>query len=155
MPCNFQKLLFVLLFVLTSFFVSSIVGTSYSFLRRILGTLHSTKTSGLNFWQLPVASGTAFSGISKKGGNLTRYTQIFEKFFFPEVFFPFNFAPKISRIFDWKDRISDLNSFRNFWKLFREISVPFAAVSKCSKVFVEWKAPLVYCFPSISSTSFL
>ena len=151
MPCNFQKLLFVLLFVLTSFFVSSIVGTSYSFLRRILGTLHSTKTSGLNFWQLPVASGTAFSGISKKGGNLTRYTQIF----FPEVFFPFNFAPKISRIFDWKDRISDLNSFRNFWKLFREISVPFAAVSKCSKVFVEWKAPLVYCFPSISSTSFL
>ena len=90
MPCNFQKLLFVLLFVLTSFFVSSVVGTSYSFLRRILGTLHSTKTSGLNFWQLPVASGTAFSGISKKGGNLTRYTQIF----FPEVFFPLTLLPK-------------------------------------------------------------
>lgn len=105
MPCNFQKLLFVLLFVLTSFFVSSIVGTSYSFLRRILGTLHSTKTSGLNFWQLPVASGTAFSGISKKGGNLTRYTQIFEKFFFPEVFFPFNFVPGISRIIGWMVRI--------------------------------------------------
>ena len=33
------------------------------------------------------------------------------------------------------------NSFRNFWKLFQEISVPFAAVSKFSKVLVEWKAP--------------
>ena len=133
----------MLLFVLTSFFVSSVVGTSYSFLRRILGTLHSTKTSGLNFWQLPVASGTAFSGISKKGGNLTRYTQIF----FPEVFFPFNFAPKISRIFDWTDRISDLNSFRNFWKLFREISVPFAAVSKCSKVLLNGKRLWFIVFP--------
>ena len=84
----------MLLFVLTSFFVSSIVGTSYSFLRRILGTLHSTKTSGLNFWQLPVASGTAFSGISKKGGNLTRYTQIFEKYFSPKFSFHSTLLPK-------------------------------------------------------------
>ena len=84
----------MLLFVLTSFFVSSIVGTSYSFLRRILGTLHSTKTSGLNFWQLPVASGTAFSGISKKGGNLMRYTQIFEKFFSPKFSFHSTLLPK-------------------------------------------------------------
>ena len=35
------------------------------------------------------------------------------------------------------------NSFRNFWKLFQEISVPFYAVSKFSKVLVEWKAPIV------------
>ena len=35
------------------------------------------------------------------------------------------------------------NSFRNFWKLFREISVPFASVSKFSEVLVEWKGPLV------------
>ena len=33
------------------------------------------------------------------------------------------------------------NSFRNFWKHFQEISGPFAAVSKFSKVLVEWKAP--------------
>ena len=84
----------MLLFVLTSIFVSSIVGTSYSFLRRILGTLHSTKTSGLNFWQLPVASGTAFSGISKKEGNLTRYTQIFEKFFSQKFSFHSTLLPK-------------------------------------------------------------
>ena len=36
------------------------------------------------------------------------------------------------------------NSFRNFWKLFQEISVPFAAVSKFSKVLVEWKAPNIH-----------
>ena len=36
------------------------------------------------------------------------------------------------------------NSFRNFWKLFQEISVPFATVSKFSKVFVECKAPNVF-----------
>ena len=55
-------------------------------------------------------------------------------------------------------RISEIQQFRNsltsnrddfinkpdllyFWKLFQEISVPFATVSKFSKVLVEWKAP--------------
>ena len=41
------------------------------------------------------------------------------------------------------------NSFRNFWKLFREISVPFAAVSTFSNGLVEWKAPL---FSLLNST---
>lgn len=122
MPCNFQKLLFVLLFVLTSFFVSSIVGTSYSFLRRILGTLHSTKTSGLNFWQLPVASGTAFSGISKKGGNLTRYTQIFEKYFSPKFSFHSTLFPE-----------------------FLELSVEWFAFSRYSQGGTLWTV----CFQSI------
>ena len=35
------------------------------------------------------------------------------------------------------------NSFRNFWKRFWEISVPFATVFKFSKVLVEWKAPKI------------
>ena len=35
------------------------------------------------------------------------------------------------------------NSFRNFWKLFREISESFTAVSKFSKVLVQWKWPLL------------
>ena len=35
------------------------------------------------------------------------------------------------------------NSFRNIWKLFREISESFAAVSKFSKVLVQWKGPLL------------
>ena len=35
------------------------------------------------------------------------------------------------------------NSFRNLWKLFREISESFAAVSKFSKVLVQWKWPLL------------
>ena len=45
----------------------------------IIWLLHSTKTSGLNFRQLPVAKGTAFSKISKKEDNLASYTQLFEK----------------------------------------------------------------------------
>ena len=57
------------------------------------GTFHSSKTSVLNFPQLPVANRTAFSKISEKEDNLT------QKIFFLEVFFPFDFAPRISRSF--------------------------------------------------------
>ena len=45
--------------------------------------------------------------ICQKGGNFARYTQIFE-IFFPEVFFPFNFAPGISTIFGWMVGISEI-----------------------------------------------
>ena len=55
---------------------------------------------------------TAFFNISIKEDNLARYTQIFE-IFYPEVFFPLNFAPGISRIF-------------------------FDALSKFSKVLMEY-----------------
>ena len=40
--------------------------------------------------------------------------------------------------------IREFNRFRYFWKLFQEISVPFASVSNFSKVLVEWKAPKPY-----------
>ena len=53
-----------------------------------------------------------FLKFPKKKTTFTRYTQIFENFY-PEVFFSFNFAPGISRIF-------------------------FDAVSKFSKVLVEF-----------------
>ena len=39
-----------------------------------LGAFLLTKTSGLNFRQVAVANGTAFSKISKKEDNLARYT---------------------------------------------------------------------------------
>ena len=45
--------------------------------------------------------------ISKQGDNLARYTQIFE-IFSPEIFFPFNFAPGVSRIFGWMVGISEI-----------------------------------------------
>ena len=65
--------------------------------RETLGAFHSTKTSGLNFRQLPaVANETAFSKISRNENNLARYTKIFEKKNFPEVFFPCNFFFGIS-----------------------------------------------------------
>ena len=46
--------------------------------KKIMGAFLSTKTSGLNFRQFPVANGTAFS---KKEDNLAMCTQILEKFF--------------------------------------------------------------------------
>ena len=42
-----------------------------------------------------MASGTAFSGISKKEGNLTRYTQIFETFFSQKFSFHSTLLPKV------------------------------------------------------------
>ena len=45
--------------------------------KKIMGASHSTKTSGLNFRQFPVANGTAFS---KKEDNLAMCTRILEKF---------------------------------------------------------------------------
>ena len=104
-----------------------------------MGAFHSTKTSGLNFRQLPVANGTALSKISEKDDNLARYTQIFENFFL-EVVLPFNFAPGISWFCGWMVCISKFNS--NVWTLLGEISVPFAAESTFSKVLVKWKAPI-------------
>ena len=52
------------------------------------------------------------------------YTQIFENLF-PEVFFPFNFAPGKSRISGGMVRIPEIQQFPDFLETFREISVPF------------------------------
>ena len=82
-----------------------------------MGAFHSTQTSALNFWQLPVAKRTAFSKMFKKEGNLASYIQLFENFF-PEVFFPFNFAPGISRIFGEMVRISEIKQFLEFLETF-------------------------------------
>ena len=54
----------------------------------------------------------------QKGDNLARYTQIFGNFF-PEVFFPFNFAPGISRIFGRKVRISEIQQLSKFLETFQ------------------------------------
>lgn len=37
----------------------------------------SAEKFGLNFWKLPMSNGRVYSGISKKRGNLARYTHIF------------------------------------------------------------------------------
>ena len=98
---------------------------------KIKGAFHSTKMSGLNFRQLPVANGTAFSKIFKKDDNLTRYTQIFETFF-PGIFFPFNFAPRISRIFCWMVRISEIQQFPDFLETFPENC---CTICRCFQIF--------------------
>ena len=81
-----------------------------------------------------------FQNFQKRGQPREVYPLKFSKFFFPEVVFPFNFTPGISRICGWMVRISKFNS--NVWTLLGEISVPFAAESTFSKVLVKWKAPI-------------
>ena len=96
-----------------------------------MGAFHSTKTSGLNFRQLPVAKGTAFSKIPQNEGNLARYTQIFEKIF-PDFFFHSALLPEFLEFFVEWFAFRKLNSFRNFWELFRE---NFSTICHCFKIF--------------------
>ena len=107
----------------------------------VLGPFHSTKTSGLNFRQLPVAIGTAFSKISKKR-TTSRGIHFSRKVSFHSTLFP----KVLEFSVEWFE-FQKFKSFRNFWKLFWETSVPFAAVSKFQKVLVEWKA-IALCFPN-------
>ena len=82
--------------------------------------LSAQKMSGLNFRQLPVANGTAFSKIFKNEDNLARYTQIFEKFTRKFSFQLTSLSEFLKFLVEWF-AFRKLNSFRNFWKLFREI----------------------------------
>jgi len=106
---------------------------------KILGTLYSTKMSGLNFRQLPVMNGTASPKIFKKrtmSQGIPKFSQTFyQQFSFHSIFLPKFLEFSVQWFACWK-----FNSFQNFWKLFREISVPFSSFSKHSKVLVEWKA---------------
>ena len=61
----------------------------------------------------------------------------FSKLFFPEIFFPFNFASRISRIFCEWFAYRKFNNLRISGNVSENCS-PFAAVSKFSKVLVEW-----------------
>ena len=97
----------------------------------LMGTFHLTIIFHLNFWQLPVANGTVFSKISKKRATsqaIPKFSETFPRL----VFFPFNFAPRISGIFCWMVCILEIWQFLEFVETFpfQEISVPFAAVSK-------------------------
>ena len=78
---------------------------------------------GLEF---STTSSNEWNSISKnfQEEDVARYTQIFANTL-PAVFFPFNFSPKISRIFSSMVCILEIQQFPEFWNLFREISVPF------------------------------
>ena len=105
-----------------------------------LGAFHSTKMSGLHFWQLPVENGIAFSKICKKRTTLrgiTRFSETFSWKFSVHSTLLSEFLEFLVERFTFRI----FNSLWNFWKRFWEISVQFAFVSKFSKVLVEWKVP--------------
>ena len=59
-----------------------------------------------------------WNSIFQKEDNVAKYTQIFGDFF-AEVFFPFNVALGISRIFGWMVRISKIQQFPEFLETFQ------------------------------------
>ena len=116
---------------------------------RTTGAFHST-TSGLNFQQPPVANGPAFSKFPKK--STTSRSILFEAYgYYTRYIFSRKFSFHSTSLLEFLGWVvppfRKFNSFQNFWKLFRGISVPFDSVSKFSKVLVEWKASsIVLCF---------
>jgi len=79
-----------------------------------------------------------FPEFPEEGKSRHVYTQIFGNF--PTGFsIPFNFPLATPRTFGGVVHFSNFNHFRIFWKLSREISVPFVTVLKFSEFLVEWK----------------
>ena len=57
-------------------------------------------------------------------------------------FFPLSLLPQFLELSVGWFAFRTFNSFQNFWKLFREISVPFTtSIYKFLKDLVKWKAP--------------
>ena len=82
---------------------------------RVTGdAFHSTKTSGLNFQQLPEAHGTAFSNISKTGQPhevYPNFRNFFPRSFFHSTLLPDNLEFLVEWFAFWK-----FNSFFGTWK---------------------------------------
>ena len=110
--------------------------------KETLDAFPSTKTSTLNFRQLPVANGTVFLKTSKTERQPREVYPNLRKFFHRR-FLSIHFCSRdfqVEFLVEWFP-LRKFNSFRNFQKLFRKISVPFAVVSKFSKVLAQWKTP--------------
>ena len=114
----------------------------------------------------PGTSSSEWNSIFRLTAPVMTIFRHFQKRGQPREVYP-NFRKKIPRKFSFHSTLlpeflkfsiewfafRKFNSFRNFWKLFQELSVPFASVSKFSKVLVEWKAPKVYVFRRTQSGS--
>ena len=92
------------------------------------------ETSGSNFRQLSGANATAFFKISKNRAALRGMPKISKKFSRKFSLHSTLLPENLEFSVEWFAFLK-LNNFQNFWKLFREISVPFAAVSTFSKSF--------------------
>lgn len=78
-----------------------------------------------------------FPKFSKKT-TTSRGIPKFSKLFFPEFSFYSTLLPEFLEFSVEWFAFRKFNSFRISWKLVRKIDAPFAAVSKFSKVLVEW-----------------
>ena len=97
-----------------------------------MGAFHSTQKSALNLRQLTVAKRTALSKIFKKKDNLASVPKFWKIISRKFIFFPFNFAPEISRIFVWTVRISEIKQFPEFLETF---SGNFRTICRCFQIF--------------------
>ena len=83
-----------------------------------VGTFHSTKKSCLNFRSI---YSNEWNGIFHNFKKTGQPREVYPNFrnFFPEVFFPFNFAlSEICRIFSWMVHISEIQQLREFLETF-------------------------------------
>ena len=97
---------------------------------KTMGAFHSTKTSCLNFRQFPVANGTAFSKKLPKQRTTSRGISKFSKIHSRKFSFHSTLLSEFLEFSTEWFAFRKFNSSPNFWKLFREISVPFTAFRK-------------------------
>ena len=129
--------------------------------RRDVMWKHSVPGAGLSEWdfenngrfpfdqnvrlEFSAISSSKWNSIFKNSNtehNLVRNNQIFENSFRYLSFQSTLLSEFLEFSTEWF-AFRKFYSFRNFWKLFREISVPFTAFSK---VLVEWKATIIYSY---------
>ena len=97
-------------------------------------------SNGLEATDWQFTSAAAFKQIHLVVG--ARLEQGISKHVISEGLFLFNFAPPnfLESSAEWL-AFRKFNIFRIFWELSREISLPFAFVSKFSALLVKWKTP--------------
>lgn len=104
------------------------------------GAFHSSKTSGLNFLQLPVTNRTAFPKFLKKKTISRGRPKFFTKFVSWKFSFHSTLLPEFLRSFSWIVYISEIQQLLQFLEIFCTICCCFQVFEK---VLTEWKAPKV------------
>ena len=115
----------------------------------IVGAFHSTKTSGLKFSATSSSEWNSIFQNLLKRRKISRGIPKFSKMFSRKFSFHSTLLPEFPEFLVEGFAFRKFNSFQNFWKLFREISVPLPLFPNFRKFWLNMKsAPLkiVICF---------
>ena len=106
----------------------------------MMGTLHSTKMSGLHCQQLPITNGTAFPKISKKRTRLRGIPKFSKKFYW-QFSFHSTFLPKF---LEFSVCILEIQQFPEFLETFPGNFCTICHFFQTFKRF-GWKESALYC----------